>query len=172
MNDRAIGPRQSERAGDPPARDLRLPYAAWAWEYLRRNKDYGRAYRASFTGRARPIPLNTGAILIREKRRWSDAEQWGLLSFADPEKSCDEANVFWRPDRLAGALPVQLVRFADLARNSERRRHDEIELRRIPTRRGHTRNCRRRTPYCFRRKKVLGAAFMRKPSLGGRTLCH
>ena len=135
MNDRAIGPRPSERAGDPPARDLRLPYAAWAWEYLRRNKDYGRAYRASFTGRARPIPLNTGAILIREKRRWSDAEQWGLLSFADPEKSCDEANVFWRPDRLAGALPVQLVRFADLARNSERRRHDEIELRRIPTRR-------------------------------------
>lgn len=135
MNDRATSPRQSERAGDPPARDLRLPYAAWVWEYLRRNRDYARSYRSSRAGRARPVPLNTGAVLIREKRRWSDAEKWGLLSFADPEKSCEEANVFWRPDRLAGALPIQLLRLRGTGVDGENAAHEEIELCQLQTRR-------------------------------------
>ena len=110
MNDRATSPRQSERAGDPPARDLRLPYAAWAWEYLRRNRDYARSYRSSRAGRARPVPLNTGAVLIREKRRWSDAEKWG-------------------------PLPIQLLRLRGTGVDGENAAHEEIELCQLQTRR-------------------------------------
>ena len=135
MDDDAQNSRQSHRAADQPARDVRLPYAAWAWEYLRRNSDYARDYRSSLAGRARPIPLNTGAILIRKSRRWSEAEKWGLLCFADPERSCDEANVFWRPDLFAGALPIQTVRIDDAESRDPNGRHDEIELRRLQTRR-------------------------------------
>jgi len=135
MNEQADSGRQSNRAGDPPARHLRLPYAAWAWEYLRRNRDYARDFHSSLAGRARPIPLNTGAVLIRKRRRWRDAERWGLLCFADPERSCDDANIFWRPDLLAAALPIQLVRLGNTDSHIVSERHDEIELRRLQTRR-------------------------------------
>lgn len=114
---------------------LRLPYAAWAWEYLRRNPEYRRAYRLSRPGRQRPIQLHTGAVLIRERRRWPDAEKWGLLTFSDPDEACDEANVFWRPDLLAGALPIRLKPLAKIGEDDDLGAHDEIELCRLPTRR-------------------------------------
>lgn len=135
MHDHAKHSRSSNRADQPTARDVRLPYAAWAWEYLRRNGDYARDYRSAVAGRARPISLNTGAVLIRKRRRWSEAEKWGLLCFADPQKSSDEANVFWRPDMLAGALPIQLVRLNEADSVGAQRRQDELELRRLQTRR-------------------------------------
>jgi hypothetical protein len=114
--------------------DFRMPNAAWAWEHLRRNPDYQRDYRRSRAGRQRPVKLSTGATLIRERRRWLDAEKWGLLAFADPEKPALNADVFWSPELLAGTLPVRLYPIKD-ENSAANNQHDEIVLSTIPTRR-------------------------------------
>jgi len=115
--------------------DLRLPYAAWAWEYLRRNRDYRRDWRAARYELQPSIHLTTGARLIRERRRWRAAEKWGLLSFADPEHGCDKADIFWRPDMLAGALPVHLYPLDTDNDADDALSHDEIILSSLQSRR-------------------------------------
>ena len=55
-----------------------------AWEYLRRNPDYGRDWRASAAGRPRPVSLIDGTTLLRTRRRSLRAEAWGLFSFRRP----------------------------------------------------------------------------------------
>lgn len=52
-----------------------------AWEYLRRNPDYRRDWRASAPGRATPLPLTDNITLLRLRRRFARAESWGLCSF-------------------------------------------------------------------------------------------
>lgn len=110
------------------------PNAAWAWEHLRRNDAYRQDYFLSRPGRQKPTTLNTGATLIRERRRWIAAEKWGLLTFADPDRTAFEANVFWLPEHLAGTLPIKLYPIGGqgLEAGSER---DEIVLSAIQTRR-------------------------------------
>lgn len=112
----------------------RMPLAAWAWEYLRRNEEYQRDYRASRPGRQNPIQLKTGAMLIRERRRWLRAEKWGLLTFTNPEKSAFDADVFWRPDVLAGTLPVELLPVGKEVDPNDPE-HVEVVLSAIKTRR-------------------------------------
>ena len=87
----------------------RMPNAAWAWEGLRRNPAYRADYRAHVHAMPATIPLYGGARLLRAPRRYLSAEEWGLLTYADPYLTADEANVFWRPDLLAGALRVKLT---------------------------------------------------------------
>lgn len=87
----------------------RMPNAAWAWEFLRRNGDYRRAFRMSHTGLPTPVSLTSGATLFRSRRLLPEAEQWGLLTFADPDKHAIDANIFWKPDLLAGAVRVRLT---------------------------------------------------------------
>ena len=88
--------------------DQRLPSAIWAWEGLRRNPDYRRSYFASQFSRPRRVRLSTGAILLRANQRQRRAESFGLLSFSDPDNGYDKAELFWRPDLLAGSLQVAL----------------------------------------------------------------
>mgnify|MGYP005848544809 CR=1 FL=1 len=52
-----------------------------AWEYLRRNPDYGRDWRISRPGRPRPLRLRGDTVLLRARRRFRRAEAWGLYSF-------------------------------------------------------------------------------------------
>lgn len=87
----------------------RMPNAAWAWEGLRRNPDYRADYRAHVHAMPATIPLYGGAHLLRAPRRYLNAERWGLLTYANPENTAASANVFWRPDLLAGALRVKLT---------------------------------------------------------------
>lgn len=82
--------------------------AAWAWEGLRRNPDYIKAW-----GRHRSEPMdvsdkNSGLRHIALRKPYLEAETYGLLAFADPELPSSEAPVFWRPDLLTGALHVRL----------------------------------------------------------------
>lgn len=119
---------------DETVRDWRLPNPAWAWEYLRRNPDYQRDFAASQAGRQTYIHLATGCLLLRETRSWLDAQKWGLLSFEDPKIPASRANVFWRPDLLAGALKVQLYPIEDDAMRPDIDQ-DEIILSRIQTKR-------------------------------------
>ena len=113
---------------------LRLPSAGWAWECLRRNPDYVRDFRRNRAGLDRPIVLKSATRLIRQRRRFPDAEKWGLLTFADPKASAPEADVFWTSDALPSAIDVQLTGVLD----HEIERADQgdlIFLRRLQTRR-------------------------------------
>lgn len=86
----------------------RKPNAAWAWEGLRRNAAYRRAYFASRHLLPQKVELKTGGVLWRTSNRHLSAEQFGLAAFADPDKDAVHGNVFWRPDWLAGSLDVRL----------------------------------------------------------------
>jgi hypothetical protein len=83
-------------------------HAAWAWEFLRRDADYKRDYRTSRAGHPLPIIHNSGAVVVRLRRRVLAAEHWGLHLFADPQKSARDAHVFWLADRLKSAVSCTL----------------------------------------------------------------
>jgi hypothetical protein len=72
----------------------------WAWEFLRRNEDYVADWRSSVPRRLPLVTLNDGTQLLRLRRRFPRAEQWGLYAFADPALGGRDAPVFWH----AGAL--------------------------------------------------------------------
>ena len=59
----------------------KLSSTAWAWEFLRRNPDHQRAYRANRPGMMKPITLTSRTRLIRLRKRFREAENWGLLFF-------------------------------------------------------------------------------------------
>jgi hypothetical protein len=70
----------------------------WAWEFLRRNPDYVAAWRASAQRHLPVITLNDGTRLLRLRRRYPQAERWGLYAFANPEHCAREVPVFWLPN--------------------------------------------------------------------------
>ncbi len=86
-----------------------MPNAAWAWEFLRRNADYRRDCRRASDFLPAPFMLSSGASFLRLDQSIPTAQKWGLLTFADPEKPAIDANVFWRPELLAGAVRVCLT---------------------------------------------------------------
>jgi hypothetical protein len=83
-------------------------HAAWAWEFLRRDADYKRDYRASRAGHPLPIIHNSGAVVVRLRRRVLDAEKWGLHCFANPQKSAHAAHVFWLANCAKNAINCTL----------------------------------------------------------------
>jgi hypothetical protein len=85
-----------------------LDHTGWAWEFLRRNEDYKRDYRTNRAGHPLPIIHNSGAVVVRLRRRVLAAEQWALHLFADPYKSARDAHVFWLADRLKNAVSCTL----------------------------------------------------------------
>jgi len=108
----------------------RLPNAAWAWEFLRRNPLYRAAYLAA---QDLPLPerLMSGGTLYQPSRAFPEAENWGLLMFANPEQSAIDADVFWHPDLLSGALRVKQTQVDELPEDP----HDTIILSALETRR-------------------------------------
>ena len=87
--------------------------AAWAWEGLRRNPDYHKAWSRHF---AEPMSISdksSGLRYICLNKPYFEAETYGLLAFADPELPASEAPVFWRPSLLLGALQVRLENAQD-----------------------------------------------------------
>ena len=71
-----------------------LPSAGCAWEFLRRNPDYQKAWRA-FSSEAHPSAEEN-----------SDAAVWGLVRFEFPEHDARSANVFWHRSLSHEVLPV------------------------------------------------------------------
>ncbi|MDH2380727.1 DUF2285 domain-containing protein [Bradyrhizobium sp. CER78] len=67
----------------------------WAWEFLRRNPDYAKGWRASVPRHLPCITLSDGTRLLRLRRRYPHAERWGLYAFADPRAPARAAPVFW-----------------------------------------------------------------------------
>ncbi|MGH9612650.1 MAG: transcriptional regulator domain-containing protein, partial [Bryobacteraceae bacterium] len=60
-----------------------LPPTGCAWEFLRRNPDYQRAWCAF------------GSQADRSAGKNWDAAAWGLVHFESPERDARSANVFW-----------------------------------------------------------------------------
>lgn len=112
----------------------RLPNAAWAWEFLRRNPDYRADYMSARDTYPNRSILHTGSVLYTMQQPQTLVERWGLLSFADPDQIAIDADVFWSPDLLAGALRVKLTD-PDETVLKESEPHDTIILSALQTRR-------------------------------------
>ena len=82
--------------------------AAWAWEGLRRNKGYRRAWARYDRARPHICDARTSLRYVRLERPYLEAEVFGLITFADPEHSASEVPVFWRPNLLRRTLSVSL----------------------------------------------------------------
>lgn len=72
----------------------------WAWEFLRRNRDYRRDWQASVPRRLCYVTLKDGTRLLRLRRRYPRAELWGLYAFADPSVPARRAPTFWHLEAL------------------------------------------------------------------------
>jgi hypothetical protein len=81
-----------------------LDLKGWAWEFLRRNKQYLRDFVTNRAGCPVPISHVSGANLYQLQRRFLEAETWGLTLFADPNKSALATDVFWLPDLLSNSV--------------------------------------------------------------------
>ena len=82
--------------------------AAWAWEGLRRNHAYRRAWARSYKARPHICDARASLRYVRLERAYLEAEVFGLIAFADPELSASEIPVFWRPNLLRRTLSVSL----------------------------------------------------------------
>lgn len=82
--------------------------AAWAWEGLRRNRAYRRAWARHNKTRPRICDARASLRYMQLDRPYLEAETFGLITFADPELSASEVPVFWRPDLLRRTLSVSL----------------------------------------------------------------
>lgn len=72
----------------------------WAWEFLRRNPDYIADWRSAVPRHLPCITLDDGTRLLRLRRRFLRAENWGLYAFADPGLCAHKVTAFWH----AGAM--------------------------------------------------------------------
>ena len=71
-----------------------LPPAGCAWEFLRRNPDYQKAWRA----------FSSEADLSSKEN--ADPSVWGLVRFESPEHDARSANVFWHRSLSREVLPL------------------------------------------------------------------
>jgi hypothetical protein len=79
----------------------------WAWEYLRRNRDYQADWREAIPRDLPCVLLRDGTSLVRLTRRYLRAEQWGLMAFANPLRSAPHTTVFWLPSRWRSTIKAQ-----------------------------------------------------------------
>jgi len=85
-------------------------YTGFAWEFLRRNPDYRRAFERSRASSIAPTPLDRASSYIRVKKPSKAAQKWGLQSFANPDLSYLDAHVFWSHRAFTRALPIDFER--------------------------------------------------------------
>jgi len=71
-----------------------LPPDGCAWEFLRRNPDYQKGWRA-FSAETKPLSEEN-----------IDPAVWGLVRFESPERDARSANVFWTPASLPSVIPL------------------------------------------------------------------
>ena len=102
----------------------------WAWEFLRRNTDYVADWRSSVPRKLPCIELSDGTSLLRLRRRFKQAEKWGLYAFADPRQCAQQARVFWHASAFGPAVRLNAKRPAKGDEAAVRRLADFIALRR------------------------------------------
>ncbi len=90
------------------AKKILMSNAAWAWEFLRRNTDYRMDFTKEYWDGPDVKDFETGTRLITGTRRYQKARKWGLLFFADPDRSAMETEVFWKPSVFPATVRVKL----------------------------------------------------------------
>lgn len=97
---------------DPRAYDYLLSLAkpGFAWEFARRNEALRRAAIVSKPGTPVAVPIGDDTLLYRLRRRFREAERWGLYYLPDPRLSALEAIPFWLPEALGSAIGLRLTR--------------------------------------------------------------
>src|SRR5579864_7190097 len=80
----------------------------WAWEFLRRNPKYRRAWHEHAGSAAITIRSPVSNVLVIDAPLASPIERrdWGLIAFEDPARSAAAARVFWSPEASSFVLPV------------------------------------------------------------------
>jgi hypothetical protein len=109
-------------AADDAASRADYDAADWAWEFLRRNEDYIADWRCAVPRNLPYLTLIDGTKLLRLRRRFPRAEQWGLYAFADPRLAGREAPVFWHAKTLKGVVRLNADRL---------RGRDEVTSRKL-----------------------------------------
>jgi hypothetical protein len=77
-----------------------LTKSEWAWEFLRRNPEYKRAFIISRSRLSQIARLNNGTPVMRPKGCQAGASDWGLECFSDPDLSAAQTPVFWSQEAL------------------------------------------------------------------------
>jgi len=85
---------------------LRMGTSGWAWEWLRRNKDYVRAARQSV---ARRLLVRARPLLEIIELENSYEAPWGVCFSEQSDHPFSEAGVFWRADVDPSVIPVAAV---------------------------------------------------------------
>ena len=84
---------------------LSLPRIGWAWEFLRRNKDYRAAWTASAI-ETLAMPDVSGVTILTTSPE-SDSIDWGLAPpWENPDRDSRSANVFWSENACPSVLPI------------------------------------------------------------------
>src|SRR5262245_55576585 len=89
---------------------LSLAPSDLAWEFLRRNAQYQRAYRLSRRGSPEPGRPSSRCQLIRVRRHTSGSIAWGLHTFIDPVLPAPEASLCWLTSSAAPILEALCFR--------------------------------------------------------------
>lgn len=87
--------------------------ADWAWEFLRRNRDYVADWRSSVPRDLSHLTLRDGTQLLRLRRRFPRAEKWGLYACADPGLCARQAPIFWHRTALKRVVRLSAKRPSD-----------------------------------------------------------
>ena len=76
-----------------------------AWEFLRRNANYGQDAQEN----SKSIPIaNTsanGTQVFKLHQLVIPAEKWGLATFANPTKCATDSTIFWLPSHMNSIIP-------------------------------------------------------------------
>ena len=114
----------SRRASDETNARAHYDASDWAWEFLRRNQDYVTDWRCSVPRHLPYVTLSDGTRLLRLRRRFPGAEQWGLYAFADPKLAGREAPVFWHAEALRGVVRLNTAKLKGTNNPTPRRLAD------------------------------------------------
>lgn len=72
-----------------------MPRSKWAWEYLRRNPAYREDHERHREGALTRQFDDNGVELLTLDRPEPAAERWGLLFFASPNRTAEDAALAW-----------------------------------------------------------------------------
>jgi hypothetical protein len=87
---------------------LQLGRSGWAWEWLRRNPDYGTSQASCAAARRRIVRNRPLMTVIESPQR--NFGKWGLCFPEDPKQPFERAAVFWSPSVDPEVCPVTAIR--------------------------------------------------------------
>lgn len=85
-----------------------LEGTGWAWEFLRRNTTYRKAFRAAAITHSMQTKTQPSLHCYVVKEMDKRAIDWGLLCLADPAKSATETDLFWLPQLVTHHLSIHI----------------------------------------------------------------